>query len=115
MFVRLYRVFPLLVVLGIIAVIVYLAVMFRTSPNHAKEVLIKAFTWLTGALSAVFLLVVLYALGDHNAPVTDLAASLLIASSIAFGITGICRAVFLRHHPDYRHKPTKTTWRKRKG
>ncbi|MEG0476047.1 MAG: guanylate cyclase [Raoultibacter sp.] len=114
MFIRLYRVFPLLVVLGIIAVILYLVVMFRTSPNHAKEVLIKAFTWLTGALSAFFLLVTLYALAEHNIPMTDLASSFLITSALALGITTICRLVFLHHHPQYRPKPIKTTWGKRK-
>ena len=115
MIVRLYRILPLLVVLGIIAAIVYLVVMYRSSPSRAKEVLIIVFTWLTGVLSALFLLVTLYAWGERNAPVTDLALSLLITAGIALAITRICRAVFLRRHPEYRKKATKTTWRKRRG
>ena len=27
----------------------------------------------------------------------------------AWPITRVCNAVFLKHHPDYRHKPMKTT------
>ncbi|MEG1197732.1 MAG: guanylate cyclase, partial [Raoultibacter sp.] len=69
--------------------------------------------WLTGILSAFFLLVTMYALAEHNVAVTDLALSLLATSSIALIITRICGAVFLRRHPEYRKKATKTTRRGR--
>ena len=44
---RLYRIIPLVIVLAIIAFAVYFVVSYRSSPNRAKEVLIKSFTWLT--------------------------------------------------------------------
>lgn len=109
MIVRLYRIIPLLLVLAVIAGVVYVVVSFKRSPSRAKEVLIGVFTWLTIILSAFFLLVTLYALFEGNDAVFDLAASFLATTLIGLAITRICNAVFLKHHPDYRHKPMKAT------
>ena len=106
---RLSRIIPLLLVLAVVAGIVYLVATFKYSPSRAKEILIKMFTWLTGALSAFFLLATLYALFERNDAVFDLAASFLATTLIGLAITRICNAVFLKHHPDYRHKPMKAT------
>lgn len=107
MIARLSRIVPLLIVLAVVAAIVYLVVAYRHSPNRAKEILIKLFTVITGALSAFFLLVCAYAWLEHNEPVFDLAFSFLLTALIGLAITRICRAVFLRHNPAYRIKPTK--------
>lgn len=107
MIARLSRIVPLLIVMGIVALVVYLIVTYRYSPNKAKEVLIKLFTVVSGALSIFFALASLYAWFEHNAPVFDLALSFLITTLIALGVTLTCRAVFLRHHPVYRKKPMK--------
>ena len=92
-----------------VAGIVYLVATYRYSPSRAKEILIKMFTWLTGVLSAFFLLVTLYALLESNEAVLDLSVSFLATTLIGLTITRICNAVFLKRHPDYRHKPMKTT------
>ncbi len=108
MIARLSRIVPLLILLAVVAGVVYLVVAYRHSPNRAKEILIKLFTALTGALSVFFLLVSAYAWFEHNDAVFDLAFSFLITVLVGLVVTRICRAVFLRHHPSYRKKPMKT-------
>lgn len=109
MIARLSRIVPLLLVLAVVAAIIYLVATYLYSPNRAKEILIKAFTWLTGLLSGFFALACAYALLERNEPVLDLAVSFLITALIGLGITRICRAVFVRHHPHWKDKPMKTT------
>ena len=46
----------------------------------------------------------LYALLERNEAVLDLSASFLATTVIGLAVTRICNAVFLKHHPDYRHK-----------
>ena len=108
MIARLSRIVPLIIVLAVVAGIVYLVATYRYSPSRAKEILIKMFTWLTGILSAFFLLVTLYALLESNEAVLDLSVSFLATTLIGLVVTRICNAVFLKRHPDYRHKPMKT-------
>ena len=98
MIARLSRVVPLLLVLAVVALVVYLVVAWRYSPNRGKEVLIRLFTIVTGALSAFFLIVCLYAWFDGNEAVLDLGASFLVAALVGLAVNRICRAVFLRHH-----------------
>ena len=109
MIARLSRIVPLLILLAVVAGIVYMVATYRYSPSRAKEILIKMFTCITGVLSAFFLLVTLYALLERNEAVLDLSASFLATTVIGLAVTRICNAVFLKHHPDYRHKPMKTT------
>lgn len=108
MIARLSRIVPLLIVLAVVALVVYLVATYRYSPNRAKEILIKMFTVITGAISAFFGLASLYAWFEHNEAVFDLAFSFLLTGLVALAVTRICRAVFLRHNPAYRVKPMKT-------
>lgn len=109
MIARLSRIVPLLIALAVIAAIVYLVATYRYSPNRAKEILIKMFTVITGALSAFFLLACAYAWLERNEAVFDLAFSFLLTALIGLAVTRICRFVFLRHNPAYRIKAAKTT------
>ena len=102
MIARLYRIIPLVIVLAIIALAVYFVVSYRSSPNRAKEVLIKSFTWLTGIISGFFALASLYALLERNYFALDIMAGFLAVTLIALGIVLVCKAVFLKHHPQYR-------------
>ena len=104
---RLYRFWPLLVVLAVLAGVIYLVVTFRHTPEKAKAVLIKIFLALTIALSVFFGLASLYALLDGSEPVLDLALSCLILSLVLLGVTLLCRWRFLKNHPNYRFKPVK--------
>lgn len=106
--VRLFRSLPLVVALAVLAVVVYFVVSWRRSPNRAKEVLIKLFTVLTCALTAFFALGTLYAWADGNMAVLELAAAFAVTSAIALVITRICRWRFVKNHPNYRWKPTRT-------
>lgn len=107
MIARLTRIIPLLIVLAVVAAIVYLVATWRYSPNKAKEILIRVFTWFTGVLSGVFALMCLYTLLDGNLPVLELVASFLATSLIALGVTRICHAVFVHHHPNWKKKAQK--------
>lgn len=110
---RLSRTVPLVIILAVIAVIVYLVVSYKRSPNHAKEVLIRSFTWLTGALCVFFGIVSLYALVESNDAVLDLSASFLAVSAVGLAITRWCNHVFLKHNPTYRRKPSKASIKNR--
>ena len=53
MFARLLRIVPMLIVLAVVAAIVYIVAAWRYSPNRAKELLIRIFTAITGAVFGV--------------------------------------------------------------
>ena len=114
MIARLYRIIPLILILVVVAFAIYFIVSYRSSPNRAKEVLIKAFVWLTGILSSFFALASIYALIERNYFALDIAASFLAVTLGALGIVLICRAVFLKHHPHYRRKPSKPLAKKKR-
>ncbi|MEG0374964.1 MAG: guanylate cyclase [Raoultibacter sp.] len=113
MIARLYRIIPLVLVLALIAFIIYFVVSYRSSPNRAKEVLIKAFIWLTGILSGFFALASLYALIERNYFALDITGSFLVVTLLALVVVFICRAIFLKNHPHYSKKPMKTSKERR--
>ena len=82
MFARLSRIVPMLIVLAVVAAIVYIVAAWRYSPNRAKELLIRIFTAITGAVSAFFLLVCAYAWLERNGAVFDLSFSFLLTALI---------------------------------
>ena len=106
---RISRIVPLVIALAVIAGVVYVVAMFLYSPTRAKEILIKLFTFLMSILSAFFALASVYALVDGNFDVFELAASFLATTLIGFGVTLLCRRTFLKHNPNYRKKPEKTS------
>lgn len=108
MIARFTRIIPLLIVLAIVAAIIYLVATWRYSPNKAKEILLRVFTWFTGVLSILLALICGYVLLDGNKDVFELAVSFLITALVALGITRICHAVFIHHHPNWKKKPQKT-------
>ena len=108
MIARLTRIIPLLIVLAVVAAIVYLVATWRYSPNKAKEILIRVFTWFTGILSGIFAVLCLYTLLDGNIAVLELVGSFLATSLIALGIVRICRAVFVKNHPSWKKRAQKT-------
>lgn len=108
-FVRIFRSLPLVIVLVALAVAVYFIVVYRSSPNRAKEILIRLFTWIGIGLTAFFALACLYAFLEHNDTAFDFALGFLVVALLTLIITRICRAVFLKHNPKYKDKATKTT------
>lgn len=106
--VRLVRSIPLLIILAVAAVIVYFVVSYMRSPAHAKELLIRLFTWITGAISVFFLLVTLYALFENNAGVLDLGVVFLITGLIGLGVVQICRWRFRKNNPHFSKTPNTT-------
>lgn len=110
---RLSRVVPLILLLALAAAIIYLVVTYRHSPARAKEVLIKAFTWLCGGLSVFFALASIYAFFDNAPAVLDLTLSFLAVTLVGLGITRLCNWRFLKNNPSYRQKRIAATTKRR--
>lgn len=110
---RLSRVVPLAILLAVVAAVVYLVVTYRHSPARAKEVLITAFTWICGVLSAFFALASIYAFFDSAPAVLDLTLSFLAVTLVGLGVTRLCNRRFLKHNPSYRKKRLAATTHRR--
>ncbi len=103
---RLSRTVPGIILLVVIALAIYLFVAWRSSPERAKELLIRIFSWLFIVLAAFFALLSLYAWGDGHQAVLDLSLSFLVVALVGLGIVRLCNYFFLKHHPHYRDKTT---------
>ncbi len=101
---------PLILFLALLAGALYIFATWRRSPDYAKELLIKVFTVLTGGLSILFALASLHALLDGNSVALEIVLTFAAVSIAALAITRICRWRFVKHHPNYRFKRTRT-WR----
>lgn len=106
---RLSRMVPLLLFLGVVAIVIYFVVSARRSPERAKEILIKVFTVINLSITIFFALVSLYAWFEGNESVFDLAFWFGVAGLLCLGITYIARWRFLKNHPHYRMKPMRAT------
>ena len=103
---RLSRTIPLIVVMGLLAGVIYLVLKIRTSPNRAKEVLIKVCLWLYGIQTVLFLLLMLYALFENNVAVAELWAAFALVTFVAVVIALVCRWRFKKNHPNYKSEVT---------
>ena len=108
-FVRMIRLVPLVAVILFIGLIIYLVAQAKYSPNRAKQIVIKVFFLINIVLLAFFCLCCLYAILDKNMAVLDLFASFAAVPGLGLIITLICRAVFLKHHPEFKDGAVKTT------
>lgn len=113
--IRLYRVLPLAIALAVVALAAYLVISYLRSPLRAKEVLIAAFSRVSIVGLAACALVTAYALLDGNVVFAELSGSCMLIFAVALAIVLVCRAVFLKHHPEYRQKPEKARLIGRKG
>lgn len=103
---RLSRTIPLLIVLAILAGIVYAVVLYKSSPNRAKEVLIKLFTAVFVLFTAVFALLTVYAVAEANVAVAELWGTFGATTLIGLGVVAICRWRFVKNHPNYKEEMT---------
>lgn len=99
--VTLFRMLPILIIVGIICIFVYAFLKRKINPDIAKEFYIKLAFWINLILGSISFLIVLYAMADHNNTVIELAGACLILFSVIFIISAICRAIFLKNRPDY--------------
>lgn len=111
--VRLVRALPLVVVLAVVAVLVYCLVASFRTPDRAKEVLIRLFAALNGALTALFCLASAYAISEANEPVFELASAFAAVTALAFAVTMACRWLFLRRRPGYPWRRVRRIFRRR--
>ena len=98
---RLMQCAPLVVFLVVLACVIYFVVAYTQSPNRAKEILIKVFTFINGVLSIALGLVCLYCLLEGNAGMCEFFGMFLAVTFIALVITRVCRAIFVHRHPHY--------------
>ena len=105
--IRLYRVLPLAIALAVIALVAYLVISYLRSPLRAKEVLIAVFSRLSAVGAAGCLLVTAYALLDGNGVFAELSGCCALIFLLALAVVLVCRAVFLRNHPEYRDRAEK--------
>ena len=110
---RLSRIVPMIILLGVVALIIYLVVTYRHSPARAKEVLIRVFTWLTGIISGFFALASVYAYFDDAPAVLDRTVSFMAVGLVGLAITRLCNWRFLKNNPHYRQKRLAATTRRR--
>ena len=102
--IRIIQSLPLVIGLGVLAVIVYVVVAYTQSPLRAKEVLIRVFLVLTSVLSAFFLLATAYAALEGHVTAAEMFGVFLAVAAIALCITLVCRAKFRKNHPSYQEK-----------
>lgn len=118
---RLIVLVPLILFLLLAGLIIYLVAQAKYSPNRAKAIVIKVSLIVNLIIMCFFLFWAIYSLIDKNIVTLEFALSLAAIPAIAIVITLICRAVFLKHHPKFRHEAKKTNrnetftefWKKR--
>lgn len=108
-FVRMIRLVPLVVILLVVGLIIYLVAQAKYSPNRAKAIVIKVSIVVNIILTAFFLLWCLYALIEQNIPVLELFLSFATVPAVGLLITLICRAIFHKNHPKFKHEAKKTS------
>ena len=99
---RLSRIFPLIALLVVAAVVLYAVVAWRSGPNRAKEVLIRVFTVIGAAICAFFLLAAAYAAIERNWTAVEIAFTFGSVGLVALVVARICRWRFVRNHPAYK-------------
>lgn len=107
---RFARSLPLIILLLLAAGIIYVVAAWRTNPNRAKLILIRAFTIICTAVIIFFALAAIYAAIEQNFTAVEIALTFALPGVIGLVITLICRAVFLRNHPQYAHKPVRAEY-----
>ena len=102
--VLIFRLMPLEIAIGIIAVIAYFALASVKNTSVAKEVLIKIVLFVNTVLFIAFALITLYSVLDNNWAMIELAGCCTGICGIAALIAFICKRVFLKNRPNYTWK-----------
>lgn len=105
---RLVILIPLIGLLLLIGLIVYLVAQAKYSPNRAKAFIIKVSIIINLILMGFFLFWAIYSLIDRNIVTLEFALTLAAIPALALIITFICRAIFHKHHPKFKHQAKKT-------
>lgn len=101
LFVMMFRLMPVLVVLGVITFLIFSTYKHVKGDTIAKEIAIKATFWLSTIIVIISLLITLYAIADNSWIVTDLSLALAILFVVPLIISLICRHNFLNKRPHY--------------
>ena len=113
MFVRVFQMLPLYIIIAIVAFALYMYIAYRQSPNRAKEILIKIFSYAFSIISIILSLSCIYTILDKNTFAFEIAASMLLVSLVTLGIVGICRYIFLKNNPKYKIPRSKASFKSR--
>ena len=99
--VLIFRLMPLEIAIGIIAVIAYLALASVKNTSVAKEVLIKIVLFINTVLFVAFALITLYSVLDHNTAMIEISGCCAGICAIAGMAAIIAKRVFLKNRPSY--------------
>lgn len=102
--VLIFRMMPLEIVIGVVAVVAYLALSNKKGTSVAKEVLIKIVLFINVVLFTAFLLVTLYSILDHHAAMIELSGSCAGICGLSALIALVCKKAFLKNRPNYNWK-----------
>ena len=102
--VLIFRLMPLEIAIGVIAVIAYFALASMKNTSIAKEVLIKIVLFINTVLFVAFALITLYSVLDHHWAMIELAGCCAGICAIAAIIGIICKHIFLKNRPNYSWK-----------
>ena len=99
--VLIFRLMPLEIAIGIIAVIAYLALASVRNTSVAKEVLIKIVLFINTVLFVAFALITLYSALDHHLAMIEISGCCAGICAIAGMAAIIAKRVFLKNRPNY--------------
>ena len=99
--VLIFRLMPLEIAIGILAVIAYFALASIKNTSVAKEVLIKIVLFINIVLFAAFALITLYSVLDHHVAMIEISGCCAGICGIAALVALICKQVFLKNRPNY--------------
>lgn len=99
--VAIFRMMPLEILIGIIAVIGYLILSEKKGSSVAKEFFIKLVLYVNAFFSIALIIITLYAILDNNLAVIELSGACLALCLIAYFIALICKRIFLKNRPRY--------------
>lgn len=99
--VLIFRLMPLEIAIGIIAVIAYFALASLKNTSVAKEVLIKIVFFVNATLFIAFALITLYSVLDKNLAMIELSGCCTAICGVVGTIAYICKRAFLKKRPNY--------------
>ena len=102
--VLIFRLMPLEIAIGVIAVIAYFALASVKNTSIAKEVLIKIVLFINTVLFVAFALITLYSVLDHHIAMIEISGCCAGICGVVALIALICKRVFLKNRPNYSWK-----------
>ena len=102
--VLIFRLMPIEIIIGVIAVLAYFALSSFKDNSIAKEVLIKIVLFINSVLFVAFALVTLYSILDNHMAMIEISGCCAGICGVVATVAYICKRNFLKNRPGYRWK-----------